>query len=54
MIFSQGVLNGKVTRLNGDDDKFKLLVADMPREVQVVSWTHHKMIRWLNRKKQLA
>ena len=51
IMHSQGVLNGKVTKLNGDDAKFKLLVADMPREVQIASWTHHKMIKHMKGKK---
>lgn len=47
----QGVINGQITRLQGDDDKFKELVKDMPREVQKAGWNHHKMIKWLSGKK---
>ena len=47
---SQGVLNGKITKLNGCDDKFRELVKDLPREVQIASWTHHKMVKmWMNK-----
>lgn len=51
-VISRGVLNAQITRLGGDDDKFKALVKDMPRQQQQEGWNHHRMIKWLRRKNE--
>ena len=40
---SQGILNGKITKCNGDFDCFKKLVDDLPRKFQVRGYPHFLM-----------
>ena len=40
---SQGILNGKITKCNGDFDCFKKLVDDLPRKFQVRGYRHFLM-----------
>jgi hypothetical protein len=40
---SQGVLNGKISKCNGDFDCFKKLVDHLPREFQVRGYRHFLM-----------
>ena len=40
---SQGILNGKISKCNGDFDCFKKLVDHLPREFQVRGYRHFLM-----------
>jgi len=40
---SQGLLNGKISKCNGNYDCFKRLVEHLPRELQVRGYRHFMM-----------
>jgi hypothetical protein len=51
MKHSQGVLNGKITKLNGTKEAFDELVKDWPRENQVKGWRHYVTVNSFRDKK---
>ena len=46
---SQGLLNGKISKCNGNYDCFKRLVEHLPREFQVRGYRHFLMRKKIKR-----